>query len=362
MYFSIAKMSCKSSSQHQLATTSINPTSPSSYTYTWLIENYTLLKKETGEYLSSPTFHANYHKWHLRLYPNGSNNEYANHISLFMYYESSPNNGEAFEGEQKFSILDDQNESVETLNFKFNFKEHNDNYGFHKILSHNVLINKPNILLAKNSLKIFCELTVISSITSNIITAKSAFRSSYSLADNQNSNSLENIFLNEEFSDVTLETKDGKSLKTHKCILAAGSPVFLSMFRNDMLESKLNVVRIPDIEYDVLKELLRYVYSMGQMEIPNSLASQLFVAADKYDMSDLKDKCAEVLCDNITVINVISIFHLAKKHNVDQLKERAMIFLRENFKDAVNSDEVNAMAKENDYTSSMLEIMRSLIN
>ena len=275
-----------------------------------------------------------------------------------MFYESGPK-GEVFEGQLHASILDEKNQVFKTDDFRFNFKEQNDNYGFYKILSHIELKDKSNNLLAKHSLKIFCELTVIAGITSSLNTTA---KSSYSVAYNKNSNSLEKMFLNEQFSDVTLETTEGKSLKAHKCILGAGSPVFLKMFEHDMLESKLNVVRITDIEYDVLKEMLRYMYCMGQMEIPNSLASQLLMAADKYDMSGLKDKCTEVLYDNMTVANVIGIFHLAKKHNVDQLKERAIIFLKENFKEAVNSDEVSAMAQQNDYTSSMLEIMQSLFN
>jgi hypothetical protein len=73
------------------------------------------------------------------------------------------------------------------------------------------------------------------------------------LFEDTNSYILENGIL----SDVTfLAGKDKVEVKAHKVILASRSPVFYCMFCGSVPETSDSIL-IPDIEEDILKELLR---------------------------------------------------------------------------------------------------------
>ena len=49
----------------------------------------------------------------------------------------------------------------------------------------------------------------------------------------------------------------------HKTILAARSPLFAAMFKHPSKEKLSGIVNVPDIEPDVFKVLLRYIYIGG---------------------------------------------------------------------------------------------------
>ncbi|XP_044021037.1 speckle-type POZ protein-like [Aphidius gifuensis] len=66
---------------------------------------------------------------------------------------------------------------------------------------------------------------------------------------------------NEKFCDIVLEV-DGKELKAHKMILSIKSPVFSAMFDHEsMKESRDNRVVIEDMDADVVKQMLEYIYT-----------------------------------------------------------------------------------------------------
>ena len=168
---------------------------------------------------------------------------------------------------------------------------------------------------------------------------------------------LKSMFLSDELSDVKLVTRCGKVLKAHKIILASRSQTFAAMFGHDMLENKTNSVEITDVVHEVLKEMLRFIY-MGQVENMETVASDLFIAADKYDIQDLKSKCANYIANNINVENAIQIFELAAKYNAGQLKSRAMNFLKSNI---AKMKETGAFEEKLQLMGSFSEAIQSLI-
>lgn len=81
-------------------------------------------------------------------------------------------------------------------------------------------------------------------------------------------------------SDVSLMLADGKTFKAHKVILAARSPVFGAMFEHEMEERKNGRVQILDVESDVFREVLQFIYT-GKTSKLNEMAPELLAAADK---------------------------------------------------------------------------------
>lgn len=64
------------------------------------------------------------------------------------------------------------------------------------------------------------------------------------------------------------------------CVSAARSPVFAAMFEHEMEERKHNRVAITDVDHEVLREMLRFIYT-GKATNLEKMADDLLAAADK---------------------------------------------------------------------------------
>ena len=60
----------------------------------------------------------------------------------------------------------------------------------------------------------------------------------------------------------------------------ARSPVFAAMFAHEMEERKHNRVEIQDVDHEVLREMLRFIYT-GKAANLEKMADDLLAAADK---------------------------------------------------------------------------------
>lgn len=64
------------------------------------------------------------------------------------------------------------------------------------------------------------------------------------------------------------------------CVSVARSEVFNAMFEHEMEERKLNRVDIHDVDHEVLREMLRFIYT-GKAPNLEKMADDLLAAADK---------------------------------------------------------------------------------
>ena len=134
----------------------------------------------------------------------------------------------------------------------------------------------------------------------------------------------------EQFTDVkiiaTAKSESPAHFFAHKVILAAKSPVFEKMFEHDLQESATNSITVEDIEPEVLKEMLTYIYTN---QVPNikDMATSLLYAAEKYQLEGLKAMCEQFLSYNLQVSNAPQTLLLAQTHNACQLKNNALKFI-----------------------------------
>lgn len=114
------------------------------------------------------------------------------------------------------------------------------------------------------------------------------------------------LFESQRFSDVTLCVNE-REFQAHKAILAgmfyprlyfylyairyatyiflrrlfkARSPVYAAMFEHEMEERKHNRVDITDVDHEVMREMLRFIYT-GKAPNLEKMADDLLAAADK---------------------------------------------------------------------------------
>ncbi|GFU37434.1 speckle-type POZ protein [Nephila pilipes] len=149
------------------------------------------------------------------------------------------------------------------------------------------------------------------------------------------------------FADVVLKC-ESFSVPAHKCILSARSPVFSAMFKTDMRESRENSVDIDDINISVLRIMLVYIYTGDTDGLAMSNAYDLLFAADKYQLTRLKNTCSVFLANNANDENILNLFIFGHLHDHD-LKNFAVKFISyevETFSVLENSEEFKRLRKE----------------
>uniref|UniRef100_M8BQ87 Speckle-type POZ protein-like protein n=1 Tax=Aegilops tauschii TaxID=37682 RepID=M8BQ87_AEGTA len=117
----------------------------------------------------------------------------------------------------------------------------------------------------------------------------------------------------------------------HRSVLAARSSVFKAELFGSMMENAGDPVEIGDMESDVFKSLLHFIYTddsppeMTREDVV--MAGHLLVAADRYDVERLKLICEDKLCTHIDSDNMATSLALAEQHSCPGLKEDCFEFL-----------------------------------
>ncbi|XP_055356606.1 protein maternal effect lethal 26-like isoform X2 [Paramacrobiotus metropolitanus] len=140
---------------------------------------------------------------------------------------------------------------------------------------------------------------------------------------------LKRLRESQTLSDCTLVCAD-REFPVHRAILAAQSPVFAAMFQNGQYSettpklsrrSKQGVLYIDDIGADILDALLDFAYTRAPLQATN--LTELWHAANTYDMDDLRAECVRRMISSITPDNAFQYFCLAREHGLTQLKVAA---------------------------------------
>jgi speckle-type POZ protein len=131
-----------------------------------------------------------------------------------------------------------------------------------------------------------------------------------------------------ENSDVIFKIGD-RPFPAHKLILVTRCQVFAAMFKHETKEKLSNEIEIKNVEPDVFHQLLRFIYtgrlSLATME---TMAVALFIAADKYLLDQLTNKCELFLLYKMTPVNCLELLLHADLLNFAKLKEDAAVYFR----------------------------------
>ncbi|CAL0319416.1 unnamed protein product [Lupinus luteus] len=130
------------------------------------------------------------------------------------------------------------------------------------------------------------------------------------------------------YADLTIITSDG-TLRAHKAILSASSPVFQSMFHHDLKEKESSTIHIEDMSPESCTVLLSYLYGTIKQEDFWKHRLALLGAANKYDIGGLKDLCEESLLEDLNSGNVLERLNEAWLYQLHKLKKGCLTFLFE---------------------------------
>ncbi|KAK4750584.1 hypothetical protein SAY87_004066 [Trapa incisa] len=127
-------------------------------------------------------------------------------------------------------------------------------------------------------------------------------------------------------ADVIINASNG-SIGAHRAVLASRSPVFCSMFSHSLKEKELSAINISDMSIEACRVFLGYIY--GNVQHDDFLVHRIALvrAADKYDISDLKEACHESLVEDIDMTNVLERLQIAYLYQLPKLKGSCMVYL-----------------------------------
>ncbi|KAL3858858.1 hypothetical protein ACJMK2_009107 [Sinanodonta woodiana] len=136
------------------------------------------------------------------------------------------------------------------------------------------------------------------------------------------------MFENHVACDVTFFIgKHRQEVTAHKYVLISRSSVFYAMLCGLLQET--GPINIPDIDPDVFKQLLRFLYFEAFEPDGDSILALLY-AAKKYAVESLVNKCVSWLKEGISVDNVCSILHQAQAFDQQDLRSKCLEFIMNN--------------------------------
>lgn len=329
------------------------------YKYVWEIDIDTFCGKKIGEDLLSPKFitindNKLKNKWQLQIYPKGNQVEDNKKVAIYLLHLSQ----NKVKVSVYFSLVNTSNHRVEFFSLQNKLFEFDDNWGSDNFVDQKFILDPKNKIVNNNKLKISCEIVFECQMQVKEV------ENIKKMCNKKCLDKFDNLFTNEEFSDVTVKAEE-KSFHLHKCILAASSDVFADLFRKDSVVKKLHLIEIEGIKSNVLEELFRYIY-IGKVEKIEKIVADLLIAAAKYQIEGLKVMCEEKMISMVeempeeSVKKVIEYLKLAIRHDADQLKASVMEWLSFNLDVIIDKEDLDQFGVE--YPEVLLQIMKKYFN
>ena len=144
-----------------------------------------------------------------------------------------------------------------------------------------------------------------------------------------------------EYSDCTLICNDDIEVRACRFLLASQSPVFHAMFKSESgtSEAQTGIVEIDDFNSDCMLSLVRYT-CRGKPSYLGVPPEVLFAAADKYQMTELRQMCIQEILNTMHhEYEICCRLIVAYRHNVVSVKEAAIKFIKESGRELKDFDE-----------------------
>jgi speckle-type POZ protein len=285
------------------------------------------------------------------VYPKGDRTEANDYMSVFVYLESNLPNYCAYE----LSIVDKSGAEKQTRSLNKIFGKTSFAWGWSKFISRSDLFEKEKELIKDNTLTISGKFEFINESKFELEKAKAI-----------DSERLEQFFKGRNFTDLEIKIQ-GRSIKTHKVLLAASSRV-LAIRLFDLAQKQsagvanacgakkkkknknkkgagskksesfecvkqtrnlpmANVLEIDDLEFGVAVEMINFIHD-GKVSDMRIFAKPLLEAAEKFKINRLKIFCEKYLFENLNPDNVIETLKFSGKCRAVELKNECFDFIQ----------------------------------
>ncbi|XP_047093402.1 BTB/POZ and MATH domain-containing protein 3-like [Lolium rigidum] len=301
--------------------------------YLLKIDGYSRTKVllQTGKCAISTRFSVGGHDWALEFYPNGY--ESADFVSVYLLLDSA--DAKDVTASFAFSVLDKDGEPVPSFSRTHSghtFQGKSSAWGYYDFVKNTDL--EESVHLINDCFTIRCDVTVMKKIRSEEQHKRKCNRLVVVPPSNLHRH-LGDLLKSTDGADVVFHV-GGEKFSAHRTVLAARSSVFKAKLFGSMKEKIVDIIEIFDMESDVFKSLLHFIYTDslpeqtthdGEAHDDVVMAGHLLVAADRYNIERLKLICEEMLCNHIDSTIVATSLTLAEQHGCHELKEACFEFL-----------------------------------
>ncbi|XP_051190367.1 BTB/POZ and MATH domain-containing protein 3-like [Lolium perenne] len=283
-----------------------------------------------GTYIKSAKFVAGGRRWYLRYYPNGCSPKDYGSVTFLLYHDrdAAANEDEVPVVYQIFLLGPDGNPVPEYKSTLRMIYAEPSNYGLGFITNKAL---EESAYLRDDAFSVRCEFRVpIIDRRLNEEAPPNSPTPTHVPADVHEG--LIRFISDDVPTDVSLEVGD-ETFRAHRRFLAAQSPVFAALFTGPMRENTAPSVRIHDMEPQVFKAMLDFIYrgnlppAVDQGDDGVAMTQHLLVAADRYDLERLKSVCSEKLRLHISTSSVAATLELAHRHGCPALRDACYNFL-----------------------------------
>ncbi|XP_041372640.1 BTB/POZ domain-containing protein 2-like [Gigantopelta aegis] len=137
-------------------------------------------------------------------------------------------------------------------------------------------------------------------------------------------------------SDVTfIVGENRKRIQAHRLILSLRSCVFMAMLNGPLSEQ--DDIEIPDIESDIFEQALKFLYT-DDVNIDGNNIIRLFYVSKKYQIEYLKEKCLTYVDTSLTSQDVSAMMEDAHVYLEQDLMQKALEYSWENGYAVLKSD------------------------
>ncbi|XP_061181004.1 kelch-like protein 24 [Saccostrea echinata] len=158
------------------------------------------------------------------------------------------------------------------------------------------------------------------------------------------SHGLRDSLKNSLFTDVQIEV-DGEIFNCHRIILASMSHYFKTMFTSNFKESGLPKVHLKDLDKEIFKAALEYIYT-GQSSVKNSNVYHLLSCSSMLQIKGLQSICSEFLRKSLSHNNCIGIWKMATGHGLPELQEDSWNTIQQKFPEVSKCEEFLHVTKD----------------
>ncbi|KAF8771100.1 uncharacterized protein LOC129988653 [Argiope bruennichi] len=169
---------------------------------------------------------------------------------------------------------------------------------------------------------------------------------------------MQQLLAEKQFCDFTLKTEI-ETFPVHKAILSVRSPVFKAIFSHDMRENTNQNIDIPDLNAATVRRMFVYIYTDKIDNISWNDAFDLYIAGDKYQMLNLKERCSFILKSNLHPSNACEILVLADERHDEELKKAAEDYIIDHDVEIIRMDAWKDIEKNN--PSLGVDILRQIV-
>ncbi|XP_051201610.1 BTB/POZ and MATH domain-containing protein 2-like [Lolium perenne] len=299
------------------------------------INEYTSISKKmaNGQSIRSGTFRVGGHDWRLLCYPNGCLKAHEGSVSLFLEHASHEDTGDTT-AKFEMSILPDVNSKpIRSRSLaEYNFTENGLNWGWRDFIKHADLDKEKH--LRDDCLTVLCDVTVTDPHTADHhVEVEAAAPPESTLVAGPAPpfdlrGQLEEAIWNKQQVDVKIEV-GGETFPAHRWMLEARSPVL----KADLLLASTTgdgatLLRVNDMDAQVFKAMLQFIYTDSPPALESAtVAERMLVAADRYELEELKLICEEVLSRHVDMGSVADTLALAERHHCSLLRTACIKFL-----------------------------------